>query len=305
MSPSRFSLFNVTDVVYKVVNDHPLKATILIPKNVKRGKCPLLVHFHGGGLVVGDRMFEDWLIQLAEFRGAIIVSPDYRLIPESTGSDILDDVESFWNWVHSSLSLEVSKIASEIDLDLSKIAAAGESAGGFLSIQSALLFPDAHISLVISQYGMLDIGNPCYNSAPQNMTDGLPRQDSLLDRYVNNLRPGAIRLSSLPLELLDVLEAMAQEDRHREFIGTDDKLYLIKSLERAKSVPAMWVIHGKADSILLVECSEEFARKLEELHPETPMLLTLRSGGHGFDTLTTINNVWVQEGCDFVGNYWP
>jgi hypothetical protein len=28
-----------------------------------------------------------------------VVSPDYRLLPESTGQAILEDVEDFWHWL--------------------------------------------------------------------------------------------------------------------------------------------------------------------------------------------------------------
>jgi cephalosporin-C deacetylase-like acetyl esterase len=60
MGADRFNAFNATDITYKTVNSTHLGLTILIPKHIKSGKCPLLVHFHGGGLIVGDKMFPDW-----------------------------------------------------------------------------------------------------------------------------------------------------------------------------------------------------------------------------------------------------
>jgi acetyl esterase/lipase len=69
MSQSRFAPFTQDDFTYKTVSETPLQATVLVPKSIiERGteggksakKCPVLVHFHGGALVVGDRMFEDW-----------------------------------------------------------------------------------------------------------------------------------------------------------------------------------------------------------------------------------------------------
>jgi carboxylesterase type B len=60
MGADRFATFHTADFTYKTVGDTPLDLTILIPKGVKTGKCPLLVHFHGGGLIVGDKMFADW-----------------------------------------------------------------------------------------------------------------------------------------------------------------------------------------------------------------------------------------------------
>lgn len=45
------SLFNSFTIPYKTVNNHEITTDILIPKNIKPGKHPLLARFHGGGLV--------------------------------------------------------------------------------------------------------------------------------------------------------------------------------------------------------------------------------------------------------------
>jgi hypothetical protein len=39
-------------------------------------------------------------IELALKTNAVIVSPDYRLFPESTPSDILEDIGHFWEWLY-------------------------------------------------------------------------------------------------------------------------------------------------------------------------------------------------------------
>src|SRR6187431_3372559 len=73
-------------------------------------------------------------------------------MPEANGSDILDDVKDLWDWVHTTLPSLVQSKWSNLIVDLDKIAAWGESAGGYLALQSALLFPGAKIKAVISQY---------------------------------------------------------------------------------------------------------------------------------------------------------
>ena len=63
MSASIFDAFDRVDLTYKTVNDHPLEATILIPKTLQSkpsAEYPVLVHWHGGGFVVGHRMYEPW-----------------------------------------------------------------------------------------------------------------------------------------------------------------------------------------------------------------------------------------------------
>lgn len=69
---------------------------------------------------------------MAESKGAIIVSPDYRLLPEAAADDMLDDIEDFWSWVHTGLATEVSKATGgKQGVDLTKIAVSGESAGEY------------------------------------------------------------------------------------------------------------------------------------------------------------------------------
>ena len=60
---SKFDLFDKVDLTFKYVNDHPLEATILIPQILQsrpQADYPILVNWHGGGFVVGHRMYEGW-----------------------------------------------------------------------------------------------------------------------------------------------------------------------------------------------------------------------------------------------------
>lgn len=62
MPSSKFDQFNITDVEYKKINGHAIETSILVPKAATDGNrpVPILVHFHGGGLVLGSRLFEPW-----------------------------------------------------------------------------------------------------------------------------------------------------------------------------------------------------------------------------------------------------
>ncbi|KAH8591248.1 Alpha/Beta hydrolase protein [Bisporella sp. PMI_857] len=302
---SKFGAFNQFESVYKTIGDTPLKTSILIPKNATNKKFPVLVHFHGGGLMVGDKLFAPWfpmwLAQLAESQEAIIVTPNYRLIPEAKVVQILDDVKDFWSWLHSSLLSEVANIDRSISLDLSKVAVAGESAGGYLSLQSSLLFPEANISVVMAQYGTLDIDSPFYNPPPTKPLEG----KSLVDKYLANLKPGEIRLSSPPPDRWDLCEAILAEGRHREMMGTEDKVRLMKSIEGAKSPPPMWLAQGTSDPIMPIATAENFVRKMKEVHPNTPVHFSIQPGSHGFDVSSSLNDDWVEKGCQFIKSYWP
>lgn len=87
-------------------------------------------------------------------KDAIIITPDYRLMPEANGMEILEDVRDFYNWLGNPNNL-ASYFPEGISADLDHLLVTGESAGGWLALQSALL-PSSRerISAVISHYPM-------------------------------------------------------------------------------------------------------------------------------------------------------
>jgi cephalosporin-C deacetylase-like acetyl esterase len=48
---TRFDRFNVYSTSYKKVREREIGVGILVPKELKPGKCPVIVKWHGGGLV--------------------------------------------------------------------------------------------------------------------------------------------------------------------------------------------------------------------------------------------------------------
>ena len=64
---------------------------------------------------------------------AILVSPNHRLLPESTGLDIMEDLSDFWQWAQTDLGDFVSCCAAGVGADLSKILVQEESSGELIS----------------------------------------------------------------------------------------------------------------------------------------------------------------------------
>jgi cephalosporin-C deacetylase-like acetyl esterase len=56
----KYAAFDLVDVNYKEAKGVPIPASILVPKNVKPGKHPVLVRWHGGCLITGHRLFPEW-----------------------------------------------------------------------------------------------------------------------------------------------------------------------------------------------------------------------------------------------------
>jgi acetyl esterase len=87
---------------------------------------PVVMFFHGGGFVVGDLDTHDGTArQHAVGASAVVVSVEYRLAPENPYPAAIDDAWAATQWV--------AQHGSEIGADASRLAVAGDSAGGNIS----------------------------------------------------------------------------------------------------------------------------------------------------------------------------
>ena len=110
-----------------------------IPVRVYRpateGPYPGIVYFHGGGFVICDLDSHDGACRrLVNAIDAVVVSVDYRLAPEHRWPAAADDAAAALQWV--------ADHADELGIDPSRLAVAGDSAGGNLSAVAALMARD-------------------------------------------------------------------------------------------------------------------------------------------------------------------
>ncbi len=95
------------------------------------GYYPVILYFHGGGFVVATiDTYDSSARALADYANAIVVSVEYRKAPEAPYPDPLRDAYASYPWVVDNIRM--------YDGDPTKIAIAGESAGGNLAINLAL-----------------------------------------------------------------------------------------------------------------------------------------------------------------------
>jgi acetyl esterase/lipase len=94
---------------------------VVDPAPLKKAK-PLLLHMHGGGLMMRDPEWMPLLQGIATDCHCVVVSVDYRLAPETRYPGSLEDNYAALKWVHAH--------AAELGIDRSRIAVGGESAGG-------------------------------------------------------------------------------------------------------------------------------------------------------------------------------
>lgn len=105
-------------------------------------KLPVLLYLHGGGFTIGGLETHDSLCrQLALRSGAAVVSLDYRLAPEHRFPAAVDDSWAAMRWL--------AEHAGTLDLDGSRLAVGGDSAGGTLAAACALHARDIDLPLAL------------------------------------------------------------------------------------------------------------------------------------------------------------
>jgi acetyl esterase len=104
----------------------PVGIRIYWPPTAPGHSAPVVVYFHGGGFVIGDVDTHDGTArQHAVGADAIVVSVDYRLAPEHPYPAAVEDAWAATLWVAAH--------GAEIGADTTRMAVAGDSAGGTIA----------------------------------------------------------------------------------------------------------------------------------------------------------------------------
>jgi acetyl esterase len=122
---------------------------------------PVLVYFHGGGWVMCDLDTHDATCRaLANAAGCVVVSVDYRLAPEAKFPAAAEDCYTATCWVQEN--------AASIGADPTRVAVAGDSAGGNLAAVVSLMARERSGPTLVHQlliYPVIDHGfdTPSYH----------------------------------------------------------------------------------------------------------------------------------------------
>ena len=134
-----------------------------------REPSPIVVFFHGGGFVIGNiETHASFTAEMARQLDLPVVSVDYRLAPEAKWPAAPEDCEVAARWVASNPA-ELERVATGLVLS-------GDSAGGTLTITTAMALRDAAADVPVI------VQAPIYPAADMNKE--YPSFDSFADGFL-------------------------------------------------------------------------------------------------------------------------
>ena len=137
--PSPIELASITD---RTIPGPAGEIPVRIYRPSTDAGLPVTVFFHGGGWVVGDLESHDHCCRvIAAKADCVVVAIDYRLAPEAKFPAAIDDAWAATEWVATH--------GDELNVDASRLAVAGDSAGGNLAAVVANISRDhEHVEII-------------------------------------------------------------------------------------------------------------------------------------------------------------
>ncbi|KAL5478603.1 hypothetical protein ACEPAI_2787 [Sanghuangporus weigelae] len=341
----RFASFELSTHTYKRVDNAPILVDVLIPKKLiqessdsRKVKRPVMIRIHGGWLVLGKRdyplWFSAWALELALKHDAIIVNPDYRLLPEARTDDILDDMDDLWKWICHDLGNEIQDLDSckGIQVDLGRILVLGDSAGGYLAVHTAIscFNPESKESVraMIAVYPMVDLRSPFWTTDyPKQVLDFPQFPNSIIDDFLASIANSEERTVVSNTETDDPRRvplgvALTQHGRYLEVLGTDRdpapgkrRIRPEDRIVDGKLLPPALFLHGADDTAVPRSGTENFVELLrkrkavqgldEGMDEKKVLRLVVVPGEHGFENDFHIDEAeWMEESMTFVEKHW-
>lgn len=243
------------------------------------------------------------MLQLIQRHSAVLVSPNYRLIPESMVQESIDDADNALRWGRREL-VEVMLDEAGIRVDVSRIMTAGDSAGGYLSLHVGLSHP-GEIRAVTAAYPLVDVASPHFTYQFTKNVFNLPEiPKETISAHLREIERrelvGIVSLVPL-LQRGDLMFGMVQHGFFGDLFPTHQHgLFPVLRLEDGARFPRGGVLvwHGKQDSVVPVEGSLKLQEALKE--HDTDLRLAIHEGEHGFDYAANIDDPWAVEalsGC--------
>jgi len=149
------------------------------------GPWPIVVYYHGGGWVIANKaVYDGGARALSKLANAVVVSVDYRQGPEHRFPAAHDDAIATYEWALEN--------APTIKGDSSKVALAGESAGGGLAVATALAARDRKLQMPVAVISVYPIaGTDTTTESYVENANAKPLGRTLMSWFFENYLNGA------------------------------------------------------------------------------------------------------------------
>ncbi|KAL2394005.1 hypothetical protein ABEF93_001993 [Exophiala dermatitidis] len=242
-------------IIYKKIGSLQIPLDLYLPKNAR--KAPILLWFHGGGLLMGRRdLLAPHMRKSVHTHGYACISADYRLAPQVSVHDIFEDVKDCINFIRKELTSYVEEDA----LDVSRLAVSGSSAGGFLTLLAGLyVVPKPQV--IIPIYPITDpLGG--FFTKPQPAPPGrYAASKAEMEPFLNTQAEPSTSCGKVPDPRAHMYVYMLRAANLAELWGVPDEQsaapYRISRQIQEHGLPPAYVLHGDADTAVGVEQSDE------------------------------------------------
>lgn len=160
----------------------PQPARVYIPdeKDSDDTAFPVIVYYHGGGFVIADiNTYEASAMSIAEKTKAIVVSIEYRRAPEAKFPASHEDAFAGYKWA-------LSKTA-EWGGDPRKVAVVGESAGGNLAANVAIMARDQNVTMPVHMVLVYPIADTDMNTESyKDNANAVPLNKAMMEWFGKN-----------------------------------------------------------------------------------------------------------------------
>lgn len=238
------------------VGGKPLTLTIVKPKNAS-GKLPVFMFFHGGGWVLGDFQTHERLVRdLVSESGAAAVFVNYTPSPEAHFPVAINQAYEATRWV--------AEHGSEIGVDGSRLALAGNSVGGNMVAAVALQAKAQHTPAIRYQVMLWPVTDARFDTGSYNQfSNGYFLSKNMMKWFWDNYT--------------------TKESDRRNILASP----LEASREQLKDLPPTLIQTAELD--VLRDEGEVFGRKLDEAG--VPVTVTRYNGMiHDYGLLNAISD---------------